>query len=199
MVSENSANIDECLILKRAIYRQDRKAVRVLQARYYHQMERYIGACIGSATYAKDLAQDIFVELCKGNGRYDGREDVERYLLGVARNLVRRYWRKKAKSGKTVPIEEIGDSLADSRDIGLHRHITEQVPTQVPDIDIAKMLARLPPKAREALKLRLIDGLSSREAAKKAGCSVGTFRKRISNGLQKVRTSWHGGATPKQS
>lgn len=87
MVSGNSVNINESLILKRAVYQQDRKAEEVLHAKYYPHMKRYIASRINSIADAEDLAQDVFVELCKGNGRYDGRRYVEGFLFGIAKML----------------------------------------------------------------------------------------------------------------
>ncbi len=49
------------------------------------------------------------------------------------------------------------------------------------------METSLPPKAREAVRLRFIEGLSLREAAAKAGCSIGAFYARLERAIKTLR------------
>ena len=190
VVSGNSVNVDESLILKRAVHQQDREAVAVLHAKYYLQVKRYIASCIGSFADAEDLAQDVFVELCRSNGQYDGRGNVEGYLFGMARNTIRRYHRERTNSVETIPIDSISDVAADY-DIRRRGESPGQISEQGFERAIEDVTAKLSPKARQALKLRFIDGLGTKEAAKKAGCCIDTFYKRLQRAaktLQDIRS-----------
>jgi len=49
------------------------------------------------------------------------------------------------------------------------------------------METELSPKAREAVRLRFVEGLSLKEAAAKAGCSIGAFYARLERALKTLR------------
>jgi len=73
------------------------------------------------------------------------------------------------------PIEQIGDIPAEPMaEDGLRPAIAE-------------IVAKLPPNAHQALKLRFADGLSNQEAAKQSECLIDTFRKRVHYALEKIR------------
>jgi len=175
VVGKDSVNTSDILMLKWAMSQQDRKALAALHAKYYAIIRHHIASRVDSAADAEDLAQDVFVELCKGNGQYDGQRNAEQYLLGVAANIIHKHYRKTARSPNTVPIEQIGDIPAEPMaEDGLNPAITE-------------IVAKLPPNAHQALKLRFADGLSNQEAAKQSGCLINTFRKRVHYALEKIR------------
>jgi RNA polymerase sigma-70 factor (ECF subfamily) len=185
----NPLKTDEATLLKRAIHRKDRRALSVLYARYYLDVKRYMASCLDSVAEAEDLAQNVFVELCRGNGSYDGRTNAKGYLLGIARNTVRRYLRKKTRRVRTFSAAEEIDSLTPGPDIARHQDPARRVADREIGRIIRDAVAQLPPKARQAVKLRFVDGLSSKEAAKEAGCSVGTLYERISTALKELRKS----------
>ena len=54
---------------------------------------------------------------------------------------------------------------------------------------IEETIAKLPPKSREAIKLRFINGLNLKEAAENSGCTESAFRERLCyaiKALQKI-------------
>lgn len=189
VISANSLNTDDSILsilLKRAIYQRDKKAVEVLHSRYYQSILRYIADRVSYGVDTEDLAQDVFIELCKGNGRYDGRGNVEGYLFGIARNTIRGHYRRKSHSVKTVPIDSV-NGIGPSYDVQQDRDSVRQISAQQLKKAIEDAVAQLPPKARQAIRLRFIEGLSSKEAARKAGCSIDTFYHRFYEGLKALR------------
>jgi RNA polymerase sigma-70 factor (ECF subfamily) len=185
VISVNSINVDESILLKRAIYQRDKKAVEVLHTKHYQSIFRYIAARVGFSADAEDIAQNVFVELCKGDGCYDGCGNVKEYLFGIARNNIRRYHRERTNSIRTVPVDSI-------EDVGPSYNIRQQDPVhQVAEQQLKKAikdaLAQLPLKAQEAIRLRFIEGLNSKEAAKKAGSSTVAFRQRLHMAVRALR------------
>lgn len=129
MVSVNRANIDERLILKRAVCEQNKKALTILYAKYYHQVKRYIASHVGCVEDVEDLAQDVFVELSKGKGHYDGRGSAIGYLLGIVKNIIHRYYRRKTHSVRTIPIvsiDKVGHSYHNQQCLDPVRQISAQ-------------------------------------------------------------------------
>jgi RNA polymerase sigma-70 factor (ECF subfamily) len=185
-MSKDVSSVNKSITLDSYAPRRDRKAVAALHAKYFSKIKHHINSRIGSAADAEDLAQDVFVEFYKGNGCFRENEDPERYLFGIAGNLVRGYYRKRARSGKTIPIEEIGTPTA--------IHDTHQ---QYGSVNIAERqelikiieeaITKLPPKSRQALELRLIRGYSSKEASQNAGCTESAFRERLCYAIRALR------------
>ena len=159
-----------------------------LYARYYTHMKQYIASRIRSIADAEDLAQNIFLEICKGSGRYDRRRNnnVEAYLLGMAKNAIRRYHRERKKPVKIISINSAND-IATISNIHQRQNPANQISMQELKRAIEEAVSKLPPKAREAIKLRFIDGLSTEQAAQKAGCTPGTFRDRLAYALKTLR------------
>ena len=186
LVSVSWANVDEKLILKRAIFEQDKKTFTILYAKYYPQVKHYIASHVGRVEDAEDLVQDVFVELSKGKGHYDGRGSVTGYLVGMAKKIIRRYRKRKTCSVRTIPIESI-EKVGPSYNNQQRLDPVRQISAQELKTSLEDTAAQLPPKSREAIKLRYIDGLSPRESAEKAGCSVHTFCQRVVDAKKALR------------
>jgi len=173
------------ILLRNVIWAGNKDSLAALHAKYYLGIERFIASCINSTQDAEDLAQNVFVELLQGNCRYDGHYDPQAYLLGMAKNVIRRFNKIKKKQPIILPLsllEKIaGSSVASSADNVSNPNASRQV------LYAAEIIAKLAPKAREAIRLKFIDGLSSKEAARCAGCSTTVFYSRVYDGLSTLR------------
>lgn len=181
-MSNDTVKIQERILLTKVINKKDRKALSQLHSIYYSRLKHYINSHINSFSDTEDLVQSVFLELCKGNGRYDGQGNAEVYLFGVARNIIRRYHSKKKKQPQTVTIGSIEDIVVYS-DVQQHRFDSL---TQLKK-HVEKTIEQLPPKAKEAVRLRLIGSLDSKKAAEKIGCSTEIFYRRFYEGLKLLK------------
>lgn len=189
-LSNDTAKTQDCVLLKRAVYDRDGKALAALQAKYGPRIRRYVASEMNSGTDAEDIVQDIFVELRQSHGHYNGHRDVEKYLFGMARHLISRYCRARRSQPKLIRIGSI-DEVAESLHIGQDRDLAEQTSLRQLKKILEDAAQQLPPKTYEAVKLRFIEGLSSKEAAQKAGCSVKAFYARLeraTRALQRIRS-----------
>jgi len=179
----NSFEINDTLLLTRVVYQQDRRALATLYLKYSPQVKSYITSHVGSITDTEDLVQEVFLQICQGKGHYDSSKGVKPYILGIARNMIRKYQREKEKSPQTVPSNSINglfpryhirESTDPDRKISAHqfKRIIKVIQT------------KLPPKAHEAFRLRFVEGLGPKDAATKAGCSISTFYKRLERALK---------------
>lgn len=185
-MSKDASSIKKNITLDSHASRRDRKAVAALHAKYFSRIKHHITSRIGSATDAEDLAQDVFIEFYKGNGCFRENENPEKYLFGIARNMVREYYRKRSRSAITIPIEEIYTPTA-ILDIQQQSDPVNLAERQELIKIIEEAVTKLPPKARQAFELQFIKGFSSKKAAKKAGCSCKTFRNRINYAITTLR------------
>jgi RNA polymerase sigma-70 factor (ECF subfamily) len=138
---------------------------------------RFAAHVSGSATVADDVVQDVFVAVIDdASGYRAGRSGVLPWLLGIARNHVRR-WRHQ-RPVLPLPDDETpaGHELATTPDpvvaIARQRHT----------IALRRALLELPLRYREAIVLCDLQELSYVDAAGALGCAVGTVRSRLHRG-----------------
>lgn len=92
--------IQDRILLRRAIHDKDREALGRLYTKYYRRIIHFVVSCIDSVEDAEDLTQSVFLGLCKSNDDYKEYRNTEAYLFGIASNLVGQYHRNKAKQIK---------------------------------------------------------------------------------------------------
>ena len=170
-MSNETEKKQERILLTKVIRKKDRKALGRLHSVYYSRIKRYIASRVDLIEDVEDLAQSVFFELCKVDSTYKECQNAEAYLLGIAKKLIAIYYRSQSRQVKIIPIESVDEIAADIQAV---KKISQQGLR-----DIKNLIARLPPKTQEAISLRLIEGLSMKEAAKRTGCSIHTFCQRI--------------------
>ena len=151
------------------------------KTKYYSGIKCYIASRIRNPDDAEDLAQCVFLEFYQNNNRDDNLQNPEAYFFGIARKLIGRYYSQKDKKSGFLQIDtEVANKLS-------YDNYSKDSKTRELIEDIGNIISELPPKAREAVELRLIDDLSYKEAAHKANCSVGIFYDRFYEGLKILR------------
>ncbi len=184
--SSDSRRTFDQLILRWALNDKEENALGVLYAKYHDRLKHYIAQRIHSGTDAEDLAHEVFIRLWETRAHYEIQESVEAYLFTVAKNAIALYLRKRKNHLRDVPIDLIAKVSAehsiqkDPKSAG--RILQHQLPKA-----IQAMAVRLSPKAYEAIRLRFIEGLSVKEAAQKAGCSVKAFYSRQERSLKDLK------------
>ncbi|UCE46300.1 MAG: hypothetical protein JSW47_11830 [Phycisphaerales bacterium] len=99
--------VKDRILLRRAIYQKERKALVRLHSIYYPRKKRYITSGIDSVPDAEDLTQGVFFELYKSEGTYREYQDAEAYLFGITKNLIALYYRSQRSYEKRPMFTEI--------------------------------------------------------------------------------------------
>jgi RNA polymerase sigma factor (sigma-70 family) len=175
--------IDDSLLLNRVVFHQDRRALAILYLKYFHKVKTYIGSHVGFINDTEDLVQDVFLEIWRGKGNYNRSKGAEHYIFGIVRNMIRKYQREKEKLPESVPADSLNGFFPKyhfRERTDPKRQITEQQFRKIIEI----IQTGLAPKAREAVRLRFVEGLSPKQAAIKAGCSITTFYKRLERAIK---------------
>ena len=185
-MGRDSFDIDDRLLLMRAVCHEDRRARATLYLKYAPHVRSYIASHVSSVADTEDLIQEVFLQVCRGKGHYDSSKGVEPYILGIARNMIRRYQREKERSAQTIPADSI-NGLSPRYHIrerldSAGRISVQRLKRMLEDVEIPLSL-----KARETVRLTFIDGLSPREAAAKAGCSIAAFYARLERAAKTLR------------
>lgn len=71
--------------LIRRIAGHDKEAMRVLFARHNVRTYRFVLRLSGDEALAEDLVSEVFLDVWRNAGRFDGRSQVSTWVLGIAR------------------------------------------------------------------------------------------------------------------
>jgi RNA polymerase sigma-70 factor (ECF subfamily) len=155
----------------------DREAFAWLYRRYRGDVYRFAAHMSGSAAVADDLVQDVFVAVIEDVARYQlGRSGVLPWLLGIARNHVRR-WRSQRPA---LPLPD--DESPASQRLAVTPDPLRDMSQTRNTVALRRALLELPTRYREAIVLCDLQELSYADAADALHCAVGTVRSRLHRG-----------------
>lgn len=139
----------------------DREALNILIETYWQPVYRLVCYKVGNSEDAQELTQDTFLRAFRSLERYqDTGAAFKTYLGRIALNLVTDFWRKKGRAPQIVDIAEYQEPLSDSADRPEEAAISAEQQQE-----ISRLISSLPSDQRQAVELRIIAGLSVREAA----------------------------------
>ena len=145
----------------------DEDAFMTLYGRHQGPVFRFALHMSGSRETAEEVTQDIFLDLLSGLRRYAReRGPLQGYLIGMARNHVRRYLKQTAATPR-----------ADTQQSPCEEGASEDMDQELALLRAAVL--KLPPNYRETVVLCDLEGLDYAQAAAQLGCAVGTVRSRL--------------------
>jgi len=154
----------------------DAEAFATLFRRHQATVYRFSRQMLGSREAAEDVTQDVFIALARSVRRFDpAMGALTTYLYGIARNLILQ--RHKRSRWQHVGIDVLD---ADARAVAITVDPTDTVMRSQMQQRLRAAILRLPVHYREVIVLCELNGLSYEEAAKIAGCPIGTIRSRLS-------------------
>ena len=139
---------------------------------------------LGNAFDAADLAHDVYLHLMK-TGRVPPAGESRRHLTQIANGMViDLYRRRQIEAAYLEVLVQVPEALAPSEE---ERALVIEALTEIDAV-----LQRLPAKARTALLLCKLDGLSYRDIAAELQVSVSSVEKYIAAGLLACYQALHG-------
>lgn len=155
---------------------------------FYANHVRSILAFFWSRTRDRDVASDLtaetFAAALAGVSRYDPAKGTPRqWLYGIANNLLKRLWRTRRVSSnarRKLQIQTPPTAMTGWEQI-------EPADTRLDADRLAGALARVPPKSREAVRLRIVEQLEYGEIAHRIGCKPSAARGLVFRGLRRLR------------
>ena len=76
----------------------DKAAIGLLFQRHHTRIFRFVMRQTGSETMADDIANEVFLELWRQAGKFEGRSQVSTWLMGIARYKVLSARRKRSEA-----------------------------------------------------------------------------------------------------
>ena len=125
------------------------------------------------AIEAEDLVQEALIAIDTRRHTYDRSRLFTPWLYAVARYRLIDHLRRTKASIKQIPIEEAEAVTARDDYQGVDSAL-----------DLDRLMAELPPKARAAIQYVKLDGLSVSEAAARTGMSESAVKVSVHRGLK---------------
>ncbi len=156
----------------------DEGAFAALYARCKASVYRFALHMTGSPALAEDVVQDAFLTLIEEGSRYEeSKGQVLSFLLGIARNLVRRAHRSALRVVPLVSHNEEGEEVELVLESG-DDTMAEVLRGETVDL-VREAVQSLPVHYREAVVLCDLCDMSYAEAAEQLQCNIGTIRSRL--------------------
>lgn len=143
-------------------------------------LQRYALSIAGNPESADDLVQTALERALSNKERLPRPEQLRPWLFTVVRNAHRDEFRKVARRGTAMPIDDVAGEI-------------ESAPTQVAHLeldDVTRGIESLQPHEQEVLTLRAFEGLTESEIAARIGIAVGTVKSRLSR-ARKHLSAYH--------
>jgi RNA polymerase sigma-70 factor (ECF subfamily) len=161
-------------------FRQGRReAFDVIVVRHRRQVYQVCYRFVNNHEDAADLAQDVFVRAFKGLDRFKGDASLSTWLYRIAVNTgLNRVAAKRPESAPLDAAAEVDGHAASPLDAAIGLERARQV---------RRAIARLPPKQRATLLLRVYQECSHEEIAAALGGTVGAAKANLFHALGNLR------------
>jgi RNA polymerase sigma-70 factor (ECF subfamily) len=178
-------------LIERLVARDERAFNELVRA-YEGRIVRLVARMIGNQEEAKDLSQDVFVQVFKAIGSFRGDSKFSTWIYRIAVNLCKnrvKYLKVRHASEQDELDSVTEKSLGDARPAGgqgLGRPDEQMAGKQVERI-VQKAIQELEPSFRECLVLRDVEELSYEEIEEITGLAAGTVKSRIHRARAQLR------------
>lgn len=154
--------------------------MELLVARHYSSVFRLALRMLRNEDAASDVVQESFLKALRALDGFREESSFRTWLLAIAANEARGLLRR---GGRT---REAG--LEDARELADGNPLPDEtLAVRQEAKKILKLVASLPEKQREAVSLRIFEGLSFREIGRLLGSSEGAARVNYHHGLKRLR------------
>ncbi|HEY8336131.1 MAG TPA: sigma-70 family RNA polymerase sigma factor [Tardiphaga sp.] len=163
------ATSDEMLLER--ISGGDRTAMHTLYSRHHVRVYRFVLRMLRDTTLAEDLVSQVFLDVWRTAGQFEGRSQVSTWLLSIARfKALTALRQRKHEDIDQDDVMEIADS-ADTPEASLDRSRTSAI--------LRACVAKLSPAHREIVNLVYYHEKSVEEVASLIGIPASTVKTRM--------------------
>jgi RNA polymerase sigma-70 factor (ECF subfamily) len=173
---------DEAIVARLAV--GDTRAFPVLVDRYRRRVYGVLVRATGRFQDADDLFQETWIRVARGAASFDPSRRFSSWVARIATNVAIDWMRA---SGTRA-----GFGAGDARDVAEDAASSAPIASQLMLAEIertrlARALANLPERMREAVLLRYFEGLSEHAMSAQLGVPQGTVKSRLSNAIGALR------------
>lgn len=138
-----------------------------LLRRYQNPVERFVRYRIPSQPDAEDVLQEVYLTAYRGFSRLQNRESFQAWIIAIARNKCRDYFRRRAKLLE-IPLDSLEETRLSYSRAGI-----------VETNSVLETMELLPDKEKQILFLFFFRGLPQEEIARRLKIPLGTVKSRL--------------------
>lgn len=161
--------MDDAALLER-IARGDRPAMKLLYERHSDALFHFIRVRLRDQFEAADVMQEVFLEVWRAAGRFEGRSAARTWIFGIARNKAVDRLRRGTREVPSEPDAELPDDAPDPEAAAAAASDAARV---------RDCIGRLGQAHRAAIQLAFYGDLAYADIADIEGVPVGTVKTRI--------------------
>ncbi len=164
----------------------DVQAYDLLVRRYKDQLLNFVYRFVGNRTDAEDIVQETFLRVYKNKHMYKEIAKFSTWVYTIAGNLAKTELRRR----KRHKIFSVSNFVNEERDYDIpdREHSPEKkVDSTIQEDIIQKAIEKLPPKFREVIILRDIQGFAYEEISQILDIPLGTVKSRVNRGRLKLQ------------
>jgi len=199
----------EDLALVAALRRGDEHAFMLVVERYHTALIHMALAYVSSRAVAEEVAQDTWIAVLQGIGRFEGRSSLKTWIFRILSNKAKTRGEREGRivpfSALAAPMDDLDAPSVDSSQFTASNeqwlHHWRTPPTSwnsVPEehllgretrAEVERAIAALPPNQRTVITLRDIEGWDAEEVKDLLGISDANQRVLLHRARTKVRAS----------
>lgn len=160
---------DEILIER--IAKGDRLAMQVLFARHHVRVYRFVLRLVRNEATAEDLISEVFLDVWRQAGKFEGRSQVSTWLLAIARFKALSALRGRKEAELDDEFAETIEDQSDDPEVSMQKKDTSNV--------LRKCMEKLSTEHREIIDLVYYHEKSVEEVAKIVGIPEATVKTRM--------------------
>lgn len=153
----------------------DKMAFADLYAALEKPVFRFVASKMNDSTEAADIQHDVFMEIWRSAGRFEGRAAVKTWIFGIAYRKTMDHFRKH---GRVDLSDEMDDRIDDAPDAVSCLAASEEAE------HLRICLGQLKPQMRSAIELAFFEDMTYGEIAEIADVPEGTIKTRIYHAKQ---------------
>lgn len=157
------------------------QAMEQLVQKHYKQIFAYVYRTVGDYHLAYDLTQEVFIKMMQSIERYKGKGKFSHWLMTIAVNHCRDFFRSKYFRQKKQE-QELLQYIADPTET-----VWDKVSTEWKSDRIKKAIEELPLFQKEPIILRFYHDYKMKEIAKITKSNESTVKSRIRQGTNKLK------------
>jgi len=198
---------DTDLPVLEALRAGDETAFAGLVDRYGSSMLRLATMWVGRRAVAEEVVQETWLGILQGLERFEGRSTLKTWMFRILANTAKK---RAAREGRMIPFSALSDPLHEPSEPaveperfgepgGRHPGSWVSIPHSWQDLPAERLesretmgviggaIAGLPPTQREVIRMRDVEGLSSKEACNVLGISETNQRVLLHRARSRVR------------
>ncbi len=175
-----------------ALRRQEHLACTCMFKQFSHRLHTLAQTMLKDIDEADDVVQESFIQACAHIGKFEGRSGLHTWLYRITTNTA--LMRRRRKELVTVTLAAHDSDEPVSADLINYLADDSLTPDQAVlsgelREQIYQAVRSLPLSLRDAFILRMIDGLSTKDAAAKLGIEESALKVRVHRARQILRST----------